>query len=197
MDQDRFKQQFLFLTEVDKMKSVMRQTYLINMTRTESDAEHSWHMALMAMILEEYAHSPDVNMFRVLKMALIHDLIEIYAGDTPAFDDEGNEDKVQRELIAADKVFQLLPKDQAEEYRLLWEEFDAMETPDSIYASAIDRLQPLINNYCTGGSSWKHFVVTNEKIYKRFAAVRKGVPELWDFVEEMLVSLRKTGFIQS
>src|SRR5699024_9702501 len=112
------------------------------------------HFALMAMVLFEYAYSPKVDMLRVLKMALIHDLVEVYAGDTFAYDDVGYEDKLKREEEAADKLFGLLPDDQGKEYRALWEEFDEMQTPDAIYASAIDRLQPLVNNYLTDGHTW-------------------------------------------
>ena len=134
MDVNRLEQQMRFLVEVDKMKSVYRRTILIDKTRRESDAEHSWHFALMAMLLAEYADPEKVDCARVIRMALVHDLIEIYAGDTFAYDVQGNQDKRQRETEAADKLFALLPEDQAAEIRALWEEFDAMETPDAQYA---------------------------------------------------------------
>ena len=186
MDEKRFKQQMKFLVEADKMKTIMRQTLLIDKSRQENDAEHSWHFALMAMVLFEYAYSPKVDMLRVLKMALIHDLVEVYAGDTFAYDDVGYEDKLKREEEAADKLFGLLPDDQGKEYRALWEEFDEMQTPDAIYASAIDRLQPLVNNYLTDGHTWSFPGVDSSKVYKRASKIKEALPELWGFVDHML-----------
>ena len=186
MNNDRFEKQLQFLIEVDKMKNVLRQTLLADKSRQETDAEHSWHFALMAMTFYEYAYSPDIDILKVLKMALVHDLVEVYAGDTFAYDEEGNKDKQDRENKAADKLFCLLPQDQAMEYRALWEEFDAMETPDSIYAAAIDRLQPFINNSVTQGHTWKLYGVSKENVYKRMEMVKKGIPALWDFVEAVI-----------
>ena len=147
----KLEKQLQFLIEVDKMKTILRQTLLVDKTRRENDAEHSWHFALMAIILYEYADQGKVSLYRVLKMALVHDLIEIYAGDTFAYDDAGNATKEQRETEAADKLFGILPSGQGEELRALWEEFDRMETPDAMYAAALDLLQPFINNYLTEG----------------------------------------------
>ncbi len=185
-----------FLVEADKMKTIMRQTLLIDKSRQENDAEHSWHFALMAMVLFEYAYSPKVDMLRVLKMALIHDLVEIYAGDTFAYDDVGYEDKLKREEEAADKLFGLLPDDQGKEYRELWEEFDEMQTPDAIYASAIDRLQPLVNNYLTDGHTWSFPGVDSSKVYKRASKIKEALPELWGFVDHMLQDSIKRGLLK-
>lgn len=196
MDEKRFKQQMKFLVEADKMKTIMRQTLLIDKSRQENDAEHSWHFALMAMVLFEYAYSPKVDMLRVLKMALIHDLVEIYAGDTFAYDDVGYEDKLKREEEAADKLFGLLPDDQGKEYRELWEEFDEMQTPDAIYASAIDRLQPLVNNYLTDGHTWSFPGVDSSKVYKRASKIKEALPELWGFVDHMLQDSIKRGLLK-
>ena len=192
----RFEKQLNFLVEVDKMKTILRQTLLVDKSRQENDAEHSWHFALMAMILYEYADQTKVNLTRVLKMALVHDLIEIYAGDTFAYDEKGNESKAERENLAADKLFELLPQDQGEEIRNLWQEFDLMETADSQYAAAIDRLQPFINNYMTEGHTWKLGNVTSDKVFKRMDMVKKGAPDLWDFVEHIIEESIKKDYLK-
>lgn len=195
MEESRLEKQLRFLVEIDKLKKVLRQTVLIDKSRRENDAEHSWHMALMAVILQEYAGSPEVNITRVLEMALVHDLIEIYAGDTFAYDDQGNSDKEEREKAAADKLFALLPEDQGRELRALWEEFDGMETPDAKYAASIDRLQPLLHNYYTEGHTWKIGAVTSDKVYKRMAPIKEGLPEVWPLVEHIVEDSIKRGYL--
>ncbi|OJU14358.1 MAG: hypothetical protein BGN88_05630, partial [Clostridiales bacterium 43-6] len=157
---EKLQKQMEFLTEADKMKTIFRQTLVMDKSRRENDAEHSWHFALMALTLAEYAASDEVDINRVLKMALLHDLIEIYAGDTFAYDSTGNTDKEAREQAAADKLFALLPPEQAKEFRSLWEEFDEMETPDALYAASIDRLQPLLSNFNTEGHTWVKYHIT-------------------------------------
>ena len=149
MENSRMEQQLQFIMEIDRMKSVYRRTLLIDHSRRETDAEHSWHFALMALLLAEYA-GPDVKIDRVIRMALVHDLVEIYAGDTFAYDGDGKKTQHAREQQAADKLFSHLPADQGPQLRALWEEFDAMETPDARFAAAIDRLQPFLNNCLTG-----------------------------------------------
>ena len=193
---NRLKQQLNFIIEADKMKSVMRQTLLADKSREESDAEHSWHIALMALTLLEHAGFEGIDINRVVKMAIIHDLVEIYAGDTFAYDTVNNESKEEREKEAADKLFGLLPPEQGEEYRGLWEEFDEMETPDAMYAAAIDRLQPFINNTLTDGHTWVKHSVTAEQIYKRMAPVKKALPALWGFIEEAVESGIKKGWVK-
>lgn len=196
MDVNRLEQQMRFLVEVDKMKSVYRRTILIDKTRRESDAEHSWHFALMAMLLAEYADPEKVDCARVIRMALVHDLIEIYAGDTFAYDVQGNQDKRQRETEAADKLFALLPEDQAAEIRALWEEFDAMETPDAQYAAAIDRLQPFLNNYLTQGHTWGLGGVKSAQVYGRMDPIRVALPEVWPFVDKMIQESIEKGYLE-
>ena len=196
MDVNRLEQQMRFLVEVDKMKSVYRRTILIVKTRRESDAEHSWHFALMAMLLAEYADPEKVDCARVIRMALVHDLIEIYAGDTFAYDVQGNQDKRQRETEAADKLFALLPEDQAAEIRALWEEFDAMETPDAQYAAAIDRLQPFLNNYLTQGHTWGLGGVKSAQVYERMDPIRVALPEVWPFVDKMIQESIEKGYLE-
>ena len=196
MDVNRLEQQMCFLVEVDKMKSVYRRTILIDKTRRELDAEHSWHFALMAMLLAEYADPEKVDCARVIRMALVHDLIEIYAGDTFAYDVQGNQDKRQRETEAADKLFALLPEDQAAEIRALWEEFDAMETPDAQYAAAIDRLQPFLNNYLTQGHTWGLGGVKSAQVYERMDPIRVALPEVWPFVDKMIQESIEKGYLE-
>lgn len=192
---DRLKRQLEFLVEIDQMKNVLRQTLLADGSRRENDAEHSWHFAVMAMVLSEYAGS-EVDMLRVLKMALVHDLIEVYAGDTFCYDDAGNATKEEREREAADKLFGILPPEQGAELRGLWEEFDAMETPDALYAASIDRLQPLLNNYLTEGHTWKLGKVTSDKVYQRMAPIQKGMPKVWEVVEAMIKDAIQKGFLK-
>ncbi len=193
---EQLKNQLQFLIEIDKMKTVLRQTLLMDQSRRETDAEHSWHFAMMAWVLEAYAADKDININRVIKMALLHDLVEIYAGDTFAFDTKGYESKMQREKEAADKLFALLPLEQGQEYRSLWEEFDAMVTPDAKYASAIDRLQPFISNYMTNGHTWVKHHVKKSDVYKRMAPVKDAIPELWEFVEDVIQEACDKKYLQ-
>ncbi|MEG2234338.1 MAG: HD domain-containing protein, partial [Oscillospiraceae bacterium] len=151
MTDDRFEKQLRFIVEIDKMKNIFRKTLIIDGTRRENDAEHSWHIAVMAILLSEYCKDKSVDIMRAVKMALVHDLIEIYAGDTFAYDEAGNSTKEERERDAADRLYALLPQEQGAELRALWEEFDAEITPDARYAAAMDHLQPFIHNYMTDG----------------------------------------------
>jgi putative hydrolase of HD superfamily len=193
---DKLKMQLQFLTEADKMKSILRQTLLSDRSREETDAEHSWHFALMAMTLFEYVGFEGVDINRAIKMALVHDLIEIYAGDTFAYDIKGNESKEAREKEAADRLFSLLPKEQGEKYRALWEEFDRMESPDAMYAAAIDRLQPFLNNYLTDGHAWVKHGVSVKQVYERMAPVKTALPQLWEFVEYVIHDSCEKGYIE-
>ena len=193
---DKLKQQLLFLSEADKMKNVLRQTMLSDRSRQETDAEHSWHFALTAMTLFEYCGIDGVDIDRVIKMSLVHDLVEIYAGDTFAYDTVGNESKEEREKESADKLYSLLPDKQAVEYRSLWEEFDLMTTPDALYASAIDRLQSFHNIHLSGGYTWEKHEVTADKIYKRMMPVKTALPELWGYVEYVVNEGLNKGYIK-
>jgi len=192
---ERFERQLQFLIEIDKMKSVFRRTILIDRSRRENDAEHSWHFAVMAMLLYEHCKDQSVDINRVIRMALVHDLIEIYAGDTFAYDAAGNADKRQREQDAADKLFALLPPDQGAEIRALWEEFDAEQTPDAQYACAIDRLQPFVNNIMTEGHSWKKNGITAAQVYQRMEPIRIAMPDIWDFVTSSVGDFVKKGYL--
>ena len=179
--------QLEFLAIADNMKQVFRQTTLIDGSRYENNAEHSWHLALMAMTLFEHCVLDGVCIDRVLRMAIVHDLVEIYAGDTPAQDIAANIGKEEREREAADKLFALLPEKQAREYRNLWEEFDKMETPDAIYASAMDRFQSFYNIHMSGtGSGWVPYNATAQRVRTRMLPLKKVIPALWQWVEDKI-----------
>ncbi len=195
-DFSKLERQLVFIAEMDKMKNILRRTLITDSSRRENDAEHSWHIALMAVILEEYAIKP-VNMSRVLSMLVVHDLIEIYAGDTFAFDVEANMEKEVKEKVAADKLFSILPDEQGIKLRSLWEEFDAMNTDDSIFAASLDRLQPFIHNTLTDGHTWKIGKVKKEQVYKRMEPVKIGLPCLWGWVEQQIQTGIDKGLILS
>ena len=190
----RLAQQMQFIAEIDKLKQVLRMTLLTDGSRRENDAEHSWHLAAMAVVLHEYAVEP-VDLQRVLKMAVIHDLIEIYAGDTFAFDTQGNEDKAAREAVAADKLFSLLPAEQGAELRALWEEFDRMDSADSLFAASLDRLQPFMHNVLTGGHTWKLGQVCAAQVYARMEPIRRGIPDVWPWVDSQIKACIAQGLI--
>lgn len=176
MISEDFEKRLRFLIEADKMKNVLRQTLIADGSRRETDAEHSWHFALMAMTLIDHAREKDkIDLDRVIKMALVHDLVEVYAGDTFCYDEKANLDKADREKAAADRLFGLLPEEQGKEYRSLWEEFDAKATPDAAYAAAIDRLQPLINNHLTDSHTWKKGRVRAEQVRERMEPVKEAM----------------------
>ena len=193
---EKLKSQMHFLAEADKMKTILRQTYITDKSRQENSAEHSWHFALTALTLHEYCGIDGVDINRVIKMALVHDLVEIYAGDTPAYDTKGNVDKDEREQKAASKLFSLLPDEQAAEYRSLWEEFDRMETPDAIFGSAVDRLQSFHNIYLSGAHPWIKYAVTASKIYERMMPVKTALPDLWEYVESVVNEGIEKGYIR-
>lgn len=197
MDTMRFRNQMTFLVEIDRMKTVLRRNLIADGSKREDDAEHSWHLAMMAMVLKEYAAEKEhINFDRVLRMALVHDLVEVYAGDTFCYDQEGNQSKAQREQEAADRLFDILPSEQGAEYRKLWEEFDAMDTPDSRYAAAIDRLQPFVLNYLTNGHTWKLGNVESAQVYQRIGPVKEALPELWEPIVKMIQESIEKGLIR-
>ncbi len=191
----RLDQQLRFTAEIDKMTSILRRTMLIDGSRRENDAEHSWHIAVMALIFEEYATEP-VNINRAVKMCVVHDLIEIYAGDTFAYDAAGNADKAEREAAAADKLFAQLPKDQGAEIRLLWEEFDAMQTPDAKYAACMDRLQPFLHNTLTSGHTWVESGTVRVSVEKRMAVIKDFMPEVYKWVEKNIDNAVSKGWLK-
>ena len=167
MDPERLKKQIDFIVEIDKLKHILRRTVLIDKSRRENDAEHSWHLAVMAILLKEYA-AEDVDLEKVMKMVLVHDLVEIDAGDTFCYDAKANLDKRDRELCAADRLFAILPEDQAKELRRLWEEFEECTTPEARFAASLDRLQPFIHNVHTDGHTWKNGVTSDQVHARRY-----------------------------
>jgi len=171
-------QQLAFLVEADKLKNVLRRTMLTDGSRQENTAEHSWHLALTAMVLEEYAPAP-VNIAKVLRMLVVHDVVEIDAGDTFAYDTAGNATKEERERLAADRIFGLLPTGLREELRSLWEEFDAAATPEARFANAVDRIQPFLQNRETGGGTWHTHNLSRDQVLARMDPVRTALPQLW------------------
>jgi putative hydrolase of HD superfamily len=185
-DQSRIDAQIAFLSEADKLKSVLRATTLNDASRRENSGEHSWHIALYAMVLAEHAVTP-VNVNRVIKMLLIHDLVEIDAGDTPIHASHDADKQARIEQQAATRIFGLLPQDQAQEFRALWDEFEAAETDDAVFAKSIDRVQPVISNLESGGASWIEYDVTVEQIETRVGVkVRRGAPAVWQTLKNRI-----------
>lgn len=174
-----------FIVEIDKMKSIFRMTDVIGEDRKENDAEHSWHISLMAVILCEYSNE-NIDLLKVIKMLLIHDLVEIYAGDTFCYDEKANSDKEERELAAADKIYGMLEKSKGEELRRLWDEFEEGNTSEAKFAASMDVLQPILNNYYNGGGTWKEFGIKQSQVYKRVSPIKGTSDELWEFVDSLI-----------
>jgi len=192
---NRLEQQMAFILEVDQLKNVERQTLIVDGARRENSAEHSWHIALMALLLAEHADHPDqLNLLKVVKMLLVHDIIEIDAGDVFAYaqDDEREE----REEKAARRLFGLLPRDQAEELHKLWREFEERSTPEARYAASLDRLLPLVQNYLTGGYTWVKYHIPEEKVRKRNQVIRESSQALWQYAQSIIDQARKKGYLE-
>lgn len=183
---DRLQQQFNFIKEIDKEKLIGRQTYLSDTSRKENDAEHAWHMAIMTILLSEYANEK-IDVLKTITMLLIHDIVEIDAGDTYAYDQAGLETQREREEKAADRIFGMLPEDQAKKFRDLWEEFEAKTTPEAKFARAMDNIQPMMLNAVTDGKAWMEHGVYLNQILKRNEITPKGSEELWKYAYETFV----------
>ena len=190
----RLEKQVGFIVEIDKLKGIFRQTMVTGTGRQENDAEHSWHLALMAVLLSEYA-SEEIDLLRVVKMALIHDLVEIDAGDTFAYDVKGHEDKYERERDAADRIFGMLPDDVGLELRGLWEEFEARETAEARFAAALDRFQPILLNYHTQGAAWKKHGIREDQVVERNAHIEAGAPAIWAYVRQLIRDAVEKGYL--
>lgn len=196
MKSERLEKQIQFITEIDKLKQIFRQNAVIGTTKNENDAEHSWHMAIMAVLLSEYSGKKDLDMLQVVKMILIHDLVEIDAGDTFCYDEKGYEDKEEREQIAAKRLFSILPYDQAKEVFELWREFETQNTPEAKFAACMDRLQPLILNYNTKGHTWQKPGVTSEKVLNRNKLLEENAPDLWEYAKEIIEDSIRKGYLK-
>lgn len=183
--EERLKKQMEFLLEVDKLKFIQRQTYLSDGKRKENDAEHSWHLAMMAVLLAEHSNE-ELDLVKVITMVLIHDIVEIDAGDTYAYDAAGNESKRQREVKAANRIFHILPQDQAKKLRDIWEEFEAYETPEAKFAHVCDNVQPLMLNDATKGLSWKEHEVKKSQVLARNQRIAQGSVTMRNYVDEMI-----------
>ena len=194
MKSDRLKEQLAFLVEIDKLKSIVRQTHLLDTPRRENSAEHSWHVAMMAILLCEYAREA-IDSLRVLQMLLIHDIVEIDAGDTFCYDPQGALDKEQREKEAADRIFGLLPDEQGDELRALWEEFETKRTPEAKFASAMDRLMPLLHNYHSQGKGWKEHAITRSQVMGHNGQIQAGSTKLWQFAIEIIEESVQKGYL--
>jgi putative hydrolases of HD superfamily len=194
MEHERLLKQIQFIVEIDKLKTIFRQSYITDKSRNENDAEHSWHLSVMAILLQEYANE-EVDILKVLKMILIHDLVEIDAGDTFLYDEKGNTDKEEREMIAANRIYSLLPEDQQKEFFSLWREFEEKKTAEAQYAGALDRLHPILQNYYTGGLSWKKHNLTSDKVIARNSQIAKGSNQLWNFTENLITDAIAKGFL--
>lgn len=190
----RFVRQLAFLLELDKLKNIYRRSLVLHEDRRENDAEHSYHLAIMACILAEYA-GESVDVLHVMKMVLVHDVVEIDAGDTYFYDTAGNQDKAEREQKAADRIFSLLPEDQAQEFRGLWDEFEARNTPESRFANALDRIQPILLNYMKDGLSWKEHHIREEQVRQNLMKIHDGSPEIEALAEKIIRTAVEEGML--
>ena len=191
---NRLEKQLQFILEIDKVKKIIRQTPLSDASRKENDAEHSWHIALMAYLLQEYVEEP-VEVSKVMLMVLIHDLVEIDAGDTYAYDEEGAKTKDERESKAADHIFGMLPEDQGMYLKALWEEFEAYETAEAKYAHLLDNFQPLLLNDAAGGISWTEHQVKKSQIYKRNEKVEETSATIWKCMQDKIDKHIQAGHV--
>lgn len=194
--QDRLKKQVEFMLELDKMKNLYRQTYVLHEDRKENDAEHSWHLAILAFLLAEYSNE-NINVTHVMKMVLLHDVVEIDAGDTYCYDNEGYKSKAEREEKAAQRIFGLLPDDQRKEFYDLWREFEDSETPDARFAAMLDRVQPLLLNYTKGGISWNEHGIHKEQVLNRNIDYFSESDELAELIKYIIDDAAEKGWLKA
>lgn len=190
---ERLARQIEFLVEIDKLKGVLRRSYVLDASRLENTAEHSWHLAMMALVLAEHADAP-ADLSTVLKMLVVHDLVEIDAGDTFVYDTAGAASKEAREQEAADRIFALLPDDQGAELRRLWEEFDSGDSPEARFARSLDRLMPLLHNVAAEGRSWQEHGITPDQVRARNAGIADGSAQLWAYAQALIRTAERRGY---
>ncbi len=195
MTPDQLLQQINFIKEIDKIKYIQRKTKLFHSDRPENDAEHSWHLAMMTIVLAEHSDVP-VDVLKVLKMVLIHDIVEIDAGDTFIYDTQKNHSNTENELIAAKRIFGLLPDEQANELIAIWQEFEAGETPEARFAKAMDRIEPLLQNTSNNGGTWREFDVDYSKVFEKKKVIAQGSATLWKFAENLLNESVEKGILK-
>lgn len=193
---ERLGRQISFMLELDKMKNLYRQTYVLHENRKENDAEHSWHIAILAFMLAEYSNEP-VDVLRVVKMTLLHDVVEIDAGDTYCYDKEGYKSKAEREENAARRIFGLLPEDQQQEYYTLWREFEDGTSPEARFAAVLDRIQPLLLNYTKGGISWKEHGIFKDQVMERNRQCSDASKVLGDVIMSIINDAEEQGMLRS
>ncbi|MEP5613980.1 MAG: HD domain-containing protein [Cyclobacteriaceae bacterium] len=196
MDLGLLNKQVSFIKEIDKLKYITRKTRLFESDRHENDAEHSWHLAMMVLVLAEHSTEP-VDVLKVLKMVLIHDIVEIDAGDTFLFDTKNNHSNTEEELKAAKRIFGLLPENQAQEFIAIWEEFEAFETPEAKFARTIDHFEPILQNDSNKGGTWAEFNVPFETVLEKKSPMNEGSTTLWGYAKNLLKSNRKKGIFKS
>ena len=194
MHNDRLARQIAFLLEIDKLKGILRRTRLLHEPRHENSAEHSWHLAMAALILAEHANAP-VDTLRVLKMLLVHDIVEIDAGDTFVYDVQT--EKAGLEQAAATRIFGLLPEDQRDEVRGLWEEFEARKTPEAKFAAGLDRIMPILHNYHTEGYSWREHGIRKAQVLERNGHTAEGSEALWEYIKEVIDDATARGYLKA
>ena len=185
MQTDNLLKQVAFIKEIDKLKYIQRKTKLFNSDRCENDAEHSWHLAMMTIVLAEHSDKP-IDVLKVLKMVLIHDIVEIDAGDTFIYDTAKSHTNTDEELIAAKRIFGLLPEEQAEEFIAIWEEFEEGITEDAKFAKTMDRFEPLLQNISNNGGTWAEFNVPYQKVYDKKKAIKNGSTVIWNYAENLI-----------
>lgn len=189
------QQQIAFIKEIDKLKYIQRKTKLFNSDRNENDAEHSWHLAMMTIVLAQHSDKP-IDVLKVLKMVLIHDIVEIDAGDTFIYDTQKNHTNTDAELVAAQRIFGLLPKEQAEEFIAIWQEFEDGITNEAKFARAMDRFEPLLQNTSNNGGTWREFGVPYQKVYEKKKIIKEGSCVIWEYAENLINESVKKGILQ-
>lgn len=191
---ERLNKQIRFMMEVDKLKTILRRNHITS-HRRENTAEHSWHITLFALILAEYSNQ-EIDVLKVLKMLLIHDIVEIDAGDTFVYDTEGAKDKMERELLASERIFGLLPHDQKDELQTLWKEFEDRQSPESQFAAALDRLNPMLMNVYSEGKTWIDHSISVQQVYNHNQHIAEGSQELWDFARQLIEFAAEQQYLQ-
>lgn len=192
---EKLLQQIAFIKEIDKLKYILRKTKLLNSDRCENDAEHSWHLAMMTIVLAEHSNQP-INVLKVLKMVLIHDIVEIDAGDTFIYDSVKNHTNTDEEMLAAQRIFGLLPSEQAQEFISIWKEFEGCETDEAKFARSMDRLEPLLQNTSNNGGTWAEFNVPYEKVYEKKKVIANGSESIWKYAEQLINESVEKGILK-
>lgn len=195
MPNPTLSQQIAFIKEIDKVKYIERRTKLFNSDRRENDAEHSWHLAMMALVLSDYSDA-EIDLLKVIKMVLIHDIVEIDAGDTFLYDQNKNHDNTEEELKSAERIFGILPEKQATEFIVLWTEFEAGVTPEAKFAKSLDKLEPLLQNTSNNGGTWQEFGVKYQSVYDKKKAIKNGSKALWNFAENLIDESVEKGILK-